>query len=163
IARHIARRFDLARVALCLPMANGWTIHQGADTPLRIDEEQLNVAFAKARGRLEFDARQRAYGGHAQLDAQDGIVSLAPLRLGTRAIGILATMKADLEAGTLDAIAGLAAIAIERAQFLRERESAELVRQKADLTATLLASISHDLRTPLTAIRVAIENVQYDG
>jgi two-component system sensor histidine kinase KdpD len=51
------------------------------------------------------------------------------------------------------------AIAIERTQFLKEREGAELVRQKADLAATLLASLSHDLKTPLTAIRVAVENL----
>ena len=54
------------------------------------------------------------------------------------------------------------AIAIERAQFLAEREAAELVRQKADLAATLLASLSHDLRTPLTAIKAAVENLRGD-
>jgi two-component system, OmpR family, sensor histidine kinase KdpD len=57
-------------------------------------------------------------------------------------------------------VAGVVAIAIERAQFLAERDAAELVRQKADLAATLLASLSHDLRTPLTAIRVAVENLR---
>jgi two-component system sensor histidine kinase KdpD len=31
--------------------------------------------------------------------------------------------------------------------------------QKADLAATLLASLSHDLRTPLTAIKVALDNL----
>jgi two-component system sensor histidine kinase KdpD len=65
-----------------------------------------------------------------------------------------------MDVGTLDAVAGVAAIAIERAEFLAERDAAELVRQKADLAATLLASLSHDLRTPLTAIRVAVENLR---
>jgi two-component system sensor histidine kinase KdpD len=54
------------------------------------------------------------------------------------------------------------AIAIERAQFMAERDSSELARQKADLAATLLASLSHDLRTPLTAIRLAVENLAGD-
>ena len=54
----------------------------------------------------------------------------------------------------------LVAIAIERTQFLNERKAAELVRQKADLASTLLASVSHDLKTPLTAIRVAVENLR---
>jgi two-component system sensor histidine kinase KdpD len=52
------------------------------------------------------------------------------------------------------------AIAIERAQFLAERDAAELVKQKADLAATLLAALSHDLRTPLTAIQAAVENLR---
>jgi two-component system sensor histidine kinase KdpD len=34
-----------------------------------------------------------------------------------------------------------------------------VVRQKADLAATLLASLSHDLKTPLTVIRAAVENL----
>ena len=39
------------------------------------------------------------------------------------------------------------------------RREAELVRQRADFADTLLASLSHDLRTPVTAIRVAISNL----
>ena len=70
--------------------------------------------------------------------------------------------RPTLDIGTLDAVAGVVAIAIERAQFLAERDAAALVRQKADLAATLLASLSHDLRTPLTAIRVAVENLRGD-
>ena len=34
--------------------------------------------------------------------------------------------------------------------------------QRADLASTLLASLSHDLRTPLTAIKVAMENLSED-
>jgi two-component system sensor histidine kinase KdpD len=52
-----------------------------------------------------------------------------------------------------------ARIAVERAQLLQEREAAELQRQRGELASTLLASISHDLKTPLTAIRVAVENL----
>ena len=62
-----------------------------------------------------------------------------------------------LEPGTADAIAGIVAIAIERARFLEERHAAELPRQRADLSSALLASLSHDLRTPLTAIQVAVD------
>jgi two-component system sensor histidine kinase KdpD len=65
-----------------------------------------------------------------------------------------------MDIGSLDALAGVVAIAIERAQFMAERDAAELVRQKADLAATLLASLSHDLRTPLTAIQAAVENLR---
>jgi two-component system sensor histidine kinase KdpD len=51
-------------------------------------------------------------------------------------------------------------MAIERAQFLDERKSAELTRQSEALKTTLLASLGHDLRTPLTAIRVAASNLK---
>ena len=161
LAQHVARRFELSRVAICLPADNGWQVHQGGGEDVTIDANVLNTALAQARGTLEFDARQRAYGGHTRAGDKNE-VSLVPLRHGTRAIGLLAAASPTLDIGTVDAVAGVVAIAIERVQFLTERDAAELVRQKADLAATLLASLSHDLRTPLTAIRTAVENLRGD-
>ncbi len=158
LARHVARRFELSRVAICLPVSDGWRVHQGAAEEVKVDASVLNTALAKARGTLEFDARRRAYGGYQDADG----VTIVPLRHGTKAIGLLAAAAPAVDVGALDAVAGVVAIAIERAQFLAERDAAQLVRQKADLAATLLASLSHDLRTPLTAIRVAVENLQGD-
>jgi two-component system, OmpR family, sensor histidine kinase KdpD len=162
LARQVARRFDLARVAICLPADEGWRLYQGGANDVVIDGETLNTALAKARGMLEFDAHQRAYGGHVHLgDAITGVTVL-PLRHGVKAVGLLAAVAPALDLGTLDALGGVVAIAIERAEFLAERDAAELVRQKADLASTLLASLSHDLKTPLTAVRVAVENLRGD-
>lgn len=161
LVRHIARRFELQQVAIHLPGDRGWRVFQGGESPVVVDAGQLESTLAGTRGALEFDARQRAYGGHATgRDATGQSVSLVPLRHGVKAIGVLAVGGPSLDVGTLDAVAGVAAIAIERAQFLADREAAELVRQKADLASTLLATLSHDLRTPLTAIRVAVENLR---
>jgi two-component system sensor histidine kinase KdpD len=160
LARHVARRFELARIAICLPGDHGWRIYQGGSQELVIDSDTLNTAFAKARGTLEFDARQRAYGGHIRVGERQELF-IVPLRHGTKAVGLLAAAS-TLDIGTLDAVAGVVAIAIERTEFLAERDAAALVRQKADLAATLLAALSHDLRTPLTAIRVAVENLRGD-
>ena len=159
LARHVARRFELVRVAICLPTDHGWQVHQGGGEEIVVDEHMLNTALAKARGTVEFDARQRAYGGHVRAGEHDEI-SIVPLRHGTKAVGLLAAASPVLDIGTLDAVAGVVAIAIERAQFLGEREAAKLVQQKADLAATLLAALSHDLRTPLTAIKMAVENLR---
>lgn len=161
LARHVARRFELPAVAICLPGDRGWRLHQGGAIDVALDESVLNTALAKARGTLEYDAYQRAYGGHTRAGA-DGEVIVVPLRHGTSAVGLLAAVSSPLDVGTLDAVAGVVAIAIERVQFLAERDAAEQVRQKADLAATLLASLSHDLRTPLTAITVAVENLRGD-
>ena len=77
-----------------------------------------------------------------------------------RPIGLLAAAGRPVEAGTLDALAGVVAIAIERAQFLEERKAGELTRQSEQLKTALLASLGHDLRTPLTAIRIAASNIK---
>lgn len=161
LARHVSRRFELAHVAICLPADAGWQVHQGGREEVDIDVAALDTALARARGTLEYDAYERAYGGHTRAGAH-GEISIAPLRHGTKAVGLLAATSPALDIGALDAVAGVVAIAIERTQFLAERDAAKLVRQKADLAATLLASLSHDLRTPLTAIRVAVENLRGD-
>src|SRR5439155_2219672 len=116
-------------------------------------------AFAAAAGTIEFDARTRSYGGHRDALSPSGPIALAPVRIGARTIGMLATGGRRLEAGTRDAVAGIVAIALERSAFLEERRDAELTRQRGELSSALLASLSHDLRTPLTAIRTAVSNL----
>jgi two-component system sensor histidine kinase KdpD len=160
IARHVARRFELPVCAICVPVqAGGWTIHHGGETAIDLARHDLDRAFAEASGALQFDARSRAYSGHRETASPAGPIDLTPVRIGTRASGILATGGRSLEPGTRDAVAGIVAIAIERLDFLRERDGAELARQRAELASALLASLSHDLRTPLTAIRTAISNL----
>ena len=83
-----------------------------------------------------------------------------PLRVGTKVTGLLAAAGGSIDSGSLDALAGIVAIAIERARFLGERKTAEMTRQSEELKSALLASLGHDLRTPLTAIRVAASNLQ---
>jgi two-component system, OmpR family, sensor histidine kinase KdpD len=44
--------------------------------------------------------------------------------------------------------------------LLEDRKAAELTRQSEELKTALLASLGDDLRTPLTAIRVAASNIK---
>ena len=163
LARHVARRFELSRVAVCLPNRDGWRVHQGGREEVLVDADVLNSALAKAQAR----AGVRCAAARVRRPSAPRCCDPGPCRScrsGTARsrLALLAAVSAALDLGTLDAIAGVVAIAIERTQFLTEREAAELVRQKADLAATLLASLSHDLKTPLTAIRVAVENLRGD-
>jgi two-component system sensor histidine kinase KdpD len=110
---------------------------------------------------LEFDARERTYAGQRVIgESGPNQVRLVPLRFGDKATGLLAASGRAIEPGTLDALAGITAIAIERAQFLDDRKMADLARQREDLKSALLASFAHDLKTPLTAIRIAAGNLQ---
>jgi two-component system, OmpR family, sensor histidine kinase KdpD len=129
LARYVARRFELSKVAICLPGDQAWRIYQGGTAEVSIDNDVLNTALVKARGALEFDAHQRAYGGHLRLDSHGDSVTVVPLRHGVRAVGLLVAASPSLDLGALDALAGVVAIAIERAQFLAERDAAELVQR----------------------------------
>ncbi len=163
LARHMARRFGLDYVGICLPGPDGWRVHGSSDA-VTLDLPELDRALVSARGALEFDAVTRSYGGQRSSTTPEGVVvTLVPLRLGMRAVGLLAASGRVVEPGTLDAIAGLTAIAIERAKMLEERRDAERVRQGAELKSALLASLGHDLKTPLTAIAVAAGNLRAAG
>lgn len=160
LAGVIARRFALDFAAICLPGAGEWSVSSAGTLDITLDRRQLASALAGAETALEFDARARAYDGHRTIETEGHHVRIVPLRVGTKAVGLLAAAGRPVEPGTLDALAGVAAIAVDRAQFLEERKAAELARQSEALKSALLASIAHDLRTPLTAIRVAASNLQ---
>jgi two-component system sensor histidine kinase KdpD len=163
LARSIARRFDLEFVAVTVPRGSDWDVHEAGARTIELDRRQLSNAFAAARATLEFDAYARTYAGHRTMTVDGHDIRLVPLRVGTKPIGVLAAAGRPVEPGTLDTLAGVVAIAIERAQFLEERKAGELTRQSEQLKTALLASLGHDLRTPLTAIRVAASNLKASG
>ena len=160
LVRFVARRFDLDFVAICLPRSADWEIHEAGTAPVALDRHELSLAFAAAETISGSDSAPGTYAGHRAMTTEGRRVRLVPVRFGTRAIGLLAAAGRPVEPGTLDTLAGVVAIAVERAQFLEERKSAELARQREELKSTLLASLGHDLKTPLTAIRVAATNLK---
>jgi two-component system, OmpR family, sensor histidine kinase KdpD len=160
LARSIARRFDLEFVAIALPREGEWDVYEAGGQSIAIDRRELSSAFAAAQATLEFDAYARTYAGHRTTTVDGHLIRLVPLRVGTKPIGVIAAAGRPVEPGTLDTLAGVVAIAIERAQFLDERKAGELTRQSEQLKTALLASLSHDLRTPLTAIRIAASNIK---
>jgi two-component system, OmpR family, sensor histidine kinase KdpD len=160
LARSVARRFDLSYVAIALPRSTNWDLFEAGPLTISLDTNQLSMAFAGAESGLEFDAYTRTYSGHRTMTVGDHAVRLVPLRVGTKAIGLLAATGRPVEPGTLDALAAVVAIGIERVALLDERKAAEVAKRGEELKTALLASLAHDLRTPLTAIRVAASNLQ---
>ena len=158
VAGYVARRFALKSATICLPESHGWKLHHSGERSLELEAARLDSALAAAQ--IEFDANDRTYAGHSRVDLSNGTtVWLVPLRLGARPIGVLALENEEVEPGTRDAIAGVTAIAIERTQLLEERKEAEVIRRGAELKSALLASLGHDLKTPLTAVTVAANNL----
>jgi len=82
-----------------------------------------------------------------------------PLRIGERTLGVVGVAKdkdaapLDSEArALLDALSEQAASAVDRASLTREMVSARSAAEAERVRNTLLASISHDFRTPLSSI-----------
>lgn len=82
-------------------------------------------------------------------------VRVVPLSLGMRSVGALALTDSEFSAQIYEAIGGLVAIGLERAAALERSSRLEAWREGERLRSALLDSVTHDLRTPLTAIRAA--------
>ena len=75
--------------------------------------------------------------------------------LGEKPLGLLCIAAKDIDAPTLDAVASLAAISLERTRAFEEKSSAEAARQSEQLRSAVLDGLAHAFKTPLTTIRSA--------
>jgi two-component system sensor histidine kinase KdpD len=106
---------------------------------------------------LEFAAEVAAHGERAVRE-----IIYQPLRVGDRSDGVIvlrpaspAQQLSSEQCGLLDAFAVQLASALRRAKLVEAEKSARISEERALLRNTLLASISHDLRTPLSGIAAA--------
>lgn len=87
-----------------------------------------------------------------------------PLRVHGRAVGILvvaadrALSINEASIRLLDALSYYAALAVERVALVSQLEHAEAARESARVREALLASVSHDLRTPLSTIKLLAQD-----
>lgn len=100
------------------------------------------------------DLRLASVPSDTGASAHDGY-HLIPLILGMQSLGALAVTDARYSPQMYEAIGSLVAIALERAEAAERSSRLEASRESERLRTALLDSVTHDLRTPLTAIRAA--------
>jgi two-component system sensor histidine kinase KdpD len=149
--KHVAETFASHAVVL-IAGPDGTLRHpEGAPVPGSLESADLSVA------QWVYDHGQPAGLGTDTLPAAGA--QYLPL-IGThRTLGVLAvrpTQRRRLllpeQRHLLETFAGQIALAIERANLADEAETARVAAETESLRNTLLASISHDLRTPLAVI-----------
>lgn len=100
-------------------------------------------------------------GEIAEVPAPEGARDVYfPLHVGGRASGVLVVLGTQADRTVLEPVARLVALAIERERFLAENAHLEALRQSEGLKTSLLRAVSHDLRSPLTAIGLSIEGLR---
>jgi two-component system, OmpR family, sensor histidine kinase KdpD len=91
-------------------------------------------------------------------DSENGLCFIA-VRMGLRPIGSLGISGAPLSRETLEAVATLIAIAMERARAVEQLGQTEAAREGEQLRTALLDAVTHALRTPLTSIKASVTNL----
>jgi two-component system sensor histidine kinase KdpD len=147
ISDHSIERTFHANAALLLPDASGRLV-VASEASLTVD---LGIA------QWSFDKGDPAGVGTDTLPGSD--VLYIPLRAPAQARGVLALkaknrrlLRIPEQRQLLDTFAALVAIALERVHYVGVAQDA-LVRMESErLRNSLLAALSHDLRTPLTIL-----------
>jgi two-component system sensor histidine kinase KdpD len=106
----------------------------------------------------DHDLRVAAELDGVRIDNGRGL-ALAPVRLGRRPLGSLAMIGPLPSAQTIQAIADLVALTIEKARALEEAGHAEAARQSEAFRSAMLDALAHDIKTPLTAIKAAVTSL----
>jgi two-component system sensor histidine kinase KdpD len=138
-----------ASAALLLPDAGGRLLVTGP--------ANAQMALEVGTAQWAFDRGQPAGFGTDTLPGSE--VLYIPLRAPTQARGVLAVkarnrrlLRIPEQRQLLDTFAALIAIALERVHYVGIAQDALLKMESERLRNSLLAALSHDLRTPLTVL-----------
>jgi two-component system sensor histidine kinase KdpD len=142
IPRYIVESLGVKAAAIALPNRPDVYRSSSAIHDLELHDLQLVCMRGEPmRGEVMSDPDKRAM--------------FMPLRLGVRVVGSMGVSGALLSRETLEAMSSLIAIAIERAGAIEKLGRAEAARESEQLRSALLDSVTHEFRTPLTAIKAS--------
>jgi two-component system sensor histidine kinase KdpD len=140
------------------------------------ENQNLQPPVAEPAGTLLDDAAMAAADWSFRNDIETGIGTATlpsvawrflPLRVGGNPVGILGAKPSgpppEPLSQTLSALADQTAMALERVRLAINAAQTEARQDNQKLRTALLSSLSHDLRTPLTAIRGAAETLASAG
>jgi two-component system, OmpR family, sensor histidine kinase KdpD len=119
---------------------------------------------SKRLASLEEDRSWREGRGPA-----DAVAMLLPLFVHDRAVGVLYLAQAirlrltSAQWRLLDALSYYAALGIERVRLEHAAEHVAALREADRLKDALIATVSHDLRTPLTSIKALAREMRSGG
>ena len=137
LPRYIVEMFGVREVALLLN--NRRDIYRSSPEPGPLGSEYLEMAAG--RGEPFSDPAQQ--------------IRVMPLRLGMRIVGAMGVVG-EISYESLEALGSMVSVAIERAGAIESLTRAEAARESEQLRSALLDAVTHEFRTPLTAIKASV-------
>ena len=160
ICDDVKRLFGVQVVLLVPSLGGGLEVQAATDPGYRFDTmDQAAASWA-------FDNGVSAGKGSGTLAASEWLFQ--PLKAGGRVLGVLGVSRDagddPIRADQLPLLASLidqSALVLERLRLEAEMRDVDAVRTRDRLRAALLSSVSHDLRTPLTAVIAAANELEH--
>ncbi|MGP7797113.1 DUF4118 domain-containing protein [Sphingomonas sp. CLY1604] len=160
ICDDVCRLLDVQVVLLGRTDGSELEILAASDSAYRLDTMD-NAAASWA-----FDTGSPAGKGSGTLAASEWLFQ--PMKAGDRVLGVLGVasdkvgspVRAD-QLPLLSSLIDQASLVLERLRLQIEMQDVETVRTRDRLRAALLSSVSHDLRTPLTAVIAAAAQLRH--
>jgi two-component system sensor histidine kinase KdpD len=160
ICDDVARLFDVQTVLLGATGGAGLTVQAASAAGYRLDTMDMAAAG------WAFDNGTSAGRGSSTLAASEWLFQ--PVKAGGRALAVLGVARENsgdpIRADQLPLLTGLidqAALVLERLRLEADMRDVDAVRTRDRLRAALLSSVSHDLRTPLTAVIAAADQLDH--
>jgi len=141
LPRYIVDAFGVKAAAISLP--DRGDVYRSTPDIGSLDSHDLQLVCSRGEPRID-SQRQLAF---------------MPLRMGLRTVGSLGVSGSQLSRQTLDAMSSLIAIAIERVRAVENLSRTEAARESEQLRSVLLDSVTHEFRTPLTAIKASVTSL----
>jgi len=141
LPRYIVEAFGVKAAAISLPDRRD--VYRSTPDIGSLDSHDLQLVCS--RGEPRIDSQRR--------------LAFMPLRMGLRTVGSLGVSGSQLSRQTLDAMSSLIAIAIERVRAVENLSRTEAARESEQLRSVLLDSVTHEFRTPLTAIKASVTSL----
>jgi two-component system sensor histidine kinase KdpD len=141
--------------AVLAELSEGFMRHGGLGAELDEIAERTAAVLGVESARIELGPQRDPPRSESPLE----------LRAGDRPIGTLYVHEGrepnlEIRRRFLPALASLLAVASDRERLGREALEAETLRRSDATKTAVLRTVSHDLRSPLTAIRVAAEGLE---
>lgn len=153
IARRNIQRVFQAETVVLIPDHNGRMVYQPPQASGALHVPQIDTAVAQ----WVYDHQQSA--GYGTNTLAGNPFYYLPLKAPTRAQGVLALAPTNSrlifvpeQHRLLETFASQVALALERVHFVQIARDALMKIETEEFRNSLLSAISHDLRTPLTAL-----------
>jgi two-component system, OmpR family, sensor histidine kinase KdpD len=142
VPRYVMQNFGVTHAAIYLPLRDQ-TYRSDADHS-EIPVELLRDAAA--RGEVMIDPARR--------------LAVGPLRMGVRTVGAFGITGDLLSRETMEAVGSMIATAVERARAVQDLTHTQASQESERLRSAVLDSVTHEFRTPLTAIKASVTTLR---